>query len=247
MSTHDSRGYFGIRGTNRGRRLALGATVVGMALTFAVVGCTNSKTSTTGGAGATTASATETAGGTPPVTGLQKPSSTPSSDAVVVSPPSSTNTSVIQAVPVGGKTQAEYESDLVGLQDKAKASPSDLTVLQDLAIAQYQTQRYDEAIATYQQMIKIKNEPVYHNNLGNVLRDAGREADATKEYQAAIAADPTLVVAYVNLGSLQFSQDDVAGGSKTLEEGIAKTTGEDQQRLKDVKAALLKPKTTVTT
>jgi hypothetical protein len=248
MSTHDSRGSLGIRGLRRRRRLAVGATVVGVALTFAIAGCTSSKSTTSSGAaGAATASATETAGGTPPVTGLQKPSTTPSSD-VVVSPPSSTNTSIIQTVvPVGGKTQAQYETDLAALQEKAKASPNDLTVLQDLAIAQYQTQRYDEAIATYQQMIKIKDEPVYHNNLANVLRDAGREADATKEYQAAIAADPALVVAYVNLGTLQFSQDDAAGGSKTLDEGIAKTTGEDQQRLKDVKAALLKPKTTVTT
>ena len=226
--------------------MAVGATVVGVALTFAIVGCTSSKSTTSSGApGATTASATETAGGTPPVTGLQKPSTTPSSD--VVSPPSSTDTSIIQTVPVGGKTQAQYETDLAALQEKAKASPSDLTVLQDLAIAQYQTQRFNDAIATYEQMIKIKDEPVYHNNLANVLRDAGREADATKEYQAAIAADPALVVAYVNLGTLQFSQDDVAGGSKTLDEGIAKTTGEDQQRLKDVKAALLKSKTTVTT
>ena len=250
MSTHDSRGSFGMRGLRRRRRLALGATVVGVALTFAIVGCTSSKSTTSSGAGgaagATTASATETAGGTPPVTGLQKPSSTPSTG-VVVSPPSSTNTSIIQTVPVGGKTQDQYETDLPALQEKAKAAPSDLTALQDLAIAQYQTRRFDDAIATYEQMIKIKDEPVYHNNLANVLRDAGREADATKEYRAAIAADPALVVAYVNLGTLQFSQDDVAGGSKTLDEGIAKTTGEDQQRLKDVKAALLKPKTTVTT
>ena len=209
-------------------------------------GTSSTSTTSDDAAGATTASATETAGGTPPVTGLQKPSSTPSTG-VAVSPPSSTDTSIIQTAPVGGKTQDQYESDLPGLQEKAKAAPNDLTALQDLAIAQYQTQRYDDAIATYQQMIKITDEPVYHNNLANVLRDAGREADAIKEYQAAIAADPALVVAYVNLGTLQFNQDDVAKGTKTLDEGIAKTTGEDQQRLKDVKAALLKSKTTVTT
>jgi tetratricopeptide (TPR) repeat protein len=218
-----------------------------MALSFAIVGCTNTKNSTTTGlGGASTASGTETAGGTTAVTGLQKPSSAPST-AIAPSPPQSTNTSIIQTMPVGGKSQDQYEKDLPGLQEKAKAAPNDLTALQDLAIAQYQTKRYDEAVATYQQMIKIKNEPVYHNNLGNVLRDAGREAEAIKEYQAAIAADPTLVVAYVNLGTLQFNQGAVDAGSKTLDAGIAKTTGDDQQRLKDVKAALLKPKTTSTT
>lgn len=232
MSTHDSRGLRGRRYLTRGRRLAFGATVVGMALSFAIVGCTNTKNSTTTGlGGASTASGTETAGGTTAVT----------------NPPQSTNTSIIQTMPVGGKSQDQYEKDLPGLQEKAKAAPNDLTALQDLAIAQYQTKRYDEAVATYQQMIKIKNEPVYHNNLGNVLRDAGREAEAIKEYQAAIAADPTLVVAYVNLGTLQFDQGAVDAGSKTLDAGIAKTTGDDQQRLKDVKAALLKPKTTSTT
>lgn len=229
MSTHDSRGRLGRGYLTRGRRLALGATVVGVALTFAIVGCTNSKESTTSGAGgATTASGTETAGGTSVVTGQ------------------STGTSIIQTVPVGGKSQDQYEKDLPGLQEKTKAAPSDLTALQDLAIAQYQTQRFDEAIATYQQMIKVKNEPVYHNNLGNVLRDAGRAAEAIKEYRAAIAADPLLVVAYVNLGTLQLNQGAVVDGTKTLDAGIAKTTGEDQQRLKDVKAALLKPKTTTT-
>ena len=246
MSTQDSRESLGRGRLTRGRRLALGAAVVGIALTFAVVGCANSENTTTSGAdGATTPSATETVNGTPPVTGLQK-SSTPPSTAISSSPPQSTNTSIIQIAPVGGKSQDQYETDLPGLQEKAKATPNDLTVLQDLAIAQYQTQRFDEAIATYQQMIKIKDEPVYHNNLANVLRDAGREADAIKEYQAAIAADPLLVVAYVNLGTLQFNQDNAADGAKTLDAGIAKTTGEDQQRLKDVKAAILKPKTTTT-
>lgn len=230
MSTHDSRGSRAAGSRTRRRRLALGAAVVGVALTFAVVGCTNTKSSSTSGSdGATTASGTETAGGTPAVTGQ------------------STGTSIIQTVPVGGKSQDQYEKDIPGLQEKAKATPKDLTVLQELAVAQYQTQRYDEAIATYQQMIKVKNEPVYHNNLGNVLRDANRAADAIKEYQAAIAADPTLVVAYVNLGTLQFNQGSVDAGTKTIDDGIAKTTGEDQQRLKDVKAALLKPKTTTTT
>lgn len=229
MSTYDSRGSLAAGSRTRGRRLALGAAVVGVVLTFAVVGCANTSSSSTSGSdGATTASGSETAGGTPAVTGQ------------------STGTSIIQTVPVGGKSQDQYEKDLPGLQEKAKASPNDLTTLQDLAVAQYQTQRYDEAIATYQQMIKVKNEPVYHNNLGNVLRDANRAADAIKEYQAAIAADPTLVVAYVNLSTLQFNQDSVDAGTKTLDDGIAKTTGEDQQRLKDVKAALLKPKTTTT-
>lgn len=248
MSTHDSRGRLGRRYLIKGRRLALGATVVAVALTFAIVGCTNTKDSTTtsGAGGTTTASGTETAGGTPPVTGLQKSSSTPSTGTAPAPPKSSTGTSIIQTVPVGGKSQDQYEKDLPGLAEKAKAAPTDLAALQDLAIAQYQTQRFDEAIATYQQMIKTQDEPVYHNNLGNVLRDAGRLADAIKEYQAAIAADPLLVVAYVNLGTLQFNQDNAADGTKTLDAGIAKTTGEDQQRLKDVKAALLKPKTTTT-
>lgn len=235
MPTHASRGRLGRQCLTRGRRLALGATVMGMALTFAIVGCTNTKDSTTSGAdGATTASGTETAGGTSPVTGLQEPSSTPST-AISPSPPQSTN------------TQDQYEKDLPGLAEKAKAAPTDLTALQDLAISQYQTQRYAEAIATYKQMIKIKDEPVYHNNLGNVLRDAGRETDAIKEYQAAIAADPTLVVAYVNLGTLQFNQGAADAGTKTLNDGIAQTTGEDKRRLNDAKAALLKPKTTSTT
>jgi len=250
MSTHDSRGRVRRGHPDRGWRLALAATVAGVALTFAVAGCTGTKagdsTTTTVAVGATTTVA-GAAAGTTIVTGLQKPSSTPPTGPETRIPPkSATGTSIIQTVPVGGKTQDQYEKDLPGLEAKAKAGPTDLGALQDLAIAQYQTQRYDDAIATYRQMIKIKNEPVYHNNLGNVLRDAGKLTEAVKEYQAAIAADPTLVVAYVNLGTFQFNQGNADAGTKTLDAGIAKTTGEDQQRLKAVKAALLKPKTTTT-
>jgi Flp pilus assembly protein TadD len=216
----------------------LGATAVAVALAFAVVGCGGTKA-----ADSTTTTVAGAAAGTTIVTGLQDPSSTPSTG---TPPESSTGTSIIQTIPVGGKSQEQYEADLPGLQEKVKAAPSDLTALQDLAIAQYQTQRYDEAIATYQQMIKVKDEPVYHNNLGNVLRDAGREAEAIKEYQAAIAADPTLVVAYVNLSTIQLNQGDVDTATKTLDAGIAKTTGEDQKRLKDLKATVLEPKTTTT-
>jgi len=228
--------------------MAVAATAAAVALALTVAGCSDTKggDSTTTAAGGTATTVAGAAGGTTIVTGLQKPSSTPTTGAARPAP-ESTGTSIIQTVPVGGKSQDQYEKDLPGLQEKAKASPNDLTALQELAIAQYQTQRYSEAIATYEQMIKVKDEPVYHNNLGNVLRDAGREADAIKEYQAAIAADPLLVVAYVNLGTLQFNQGATDAGTKTLDAGIAKTTGEDQQRLKDVKAALLKPQTTTTT
>jgi len=145
----------------------------------------------------------------------------------------STGTSLSSVV--GGSTKEEYDKSLPQLQEQAKASPTDLAVLQRLAIAQYQTGRFDEAAATYLAMIKVKDEPLTHNNYANVLRDAGKLSEAEKEYRAAIAAQPTLVVAYVNLSSMLVQGKKQADALAILDEGIAKTSGEDKERLQKIR------------
>lgn len=142
-----------------------------------------------------------------------------------------------ETITVGGKTAEEYEAALPGLAEKAKGSPEDLTILQELAIAQYQTQRYADADKTYQSMLAIKDEAMTHNNRANVLRDWNKIDEATSEYEKAISMDPTLVVAYMNLVALALKSDPVEAIA-ILDRGITQTTGEDQQRLKDMKTSI---------
>lgn len=142
-----------------------------------------------------------------------------------------------EAITVGGKTPEEYEAALPGLVEKAKASPSDLAILQELAIVQYQTQRYADADKTYQSMLAIKDDATTRNNWANVLRDWGKIDQAKSEYEKALSKDPAFVVAYVNLVSLALRSDPVEAIA-ILDRGIKQTTGDDQQRLKDLKTSI---------
>lgn len=171
------------------------------------------------------------------ITGLRPPTTAGSDQSAT------TNTSAAGAtvgatdsetITVGGKTAEEYEAALPGLVEKAKASPDDLTILQELAIAQYQTQRYADADKTYQSMLAIKDEAMTHNNRANVLRDWDKLDEATSEYEKAISMDPTLVIAYMNLVALAL-RSDPDEAIAILDRGIKQTTGDDQQRLKDMK------------
>lgn len=49
--------------------------------------------------------------------------------------------------------------------------------------------------------------PIYHNNLGNVFREAGRLEEAAAEYRAAVAVDPGFAQGYNNLGMVMAEQN----------------------------------------
>lgn len=137
---------------------------------------------------------------------------------------------------VGGQSQEDYASSIPELQKAVDANPTDLVALQNLAVAQYNSDRLDDAAATYQKMLVIKDDPTVHNNYANVLRDLKKTDQAIAEYRKAIEGNPALASAYINLASLYVSQKNVTEAQKVLEAGIAKTTGTDQQSLKDYKA-----------
>lgn len=145
---------------------------------------------------------------------------------------------------VGGKTVEEYEAALPDLEKAVKAAPDDLTVLQELAIAQYNTGRYEEAAATYQKMLQLKDDAFTHNNYGNVLRDWKKLDEAKAEYEKAISSDPTLVTAYVNLASVLAAGGSVSEAVAVLDRGLAAITGEDKERLETFKQKLTEATTT---
>lgn len=149
-----------------------------------------------------------------------------------------------QRLVVGGKTAEEYEAALSDLEKAVKATPDDLTALQELAIAQYNTGRYEEAAATYQKMLQLKDDAFTHNNYGNVLRDWNKVDEAKAEYEKAISSDPTLVTAYLNLASVLVAKGEMSEAMAVLDRGLAATTGEDKTRLETFKQKLTEATTT---
>lgn len=147
-------------------------------------------------------------------------------------------TSLIQ----GEKSKEQYQAELPGLEAKAKASPDDMTVLQDLAAAYYMVDRIEDAAAVYEQMLKLNEDPTLRNNYGNMLRDMGKTEEAKAAYRKALEEDPNLVVAYVNLASLLVREGNKDEGMKVLDDAIAKLEGADKTRLENVKTALQKAK-----
>ena len=149
-------------------------------------------------------------------------------------------------VVVGGKTVEEYEAALPDLEKAAADNPTDLAALQELAIAQYVTNRLDEAAATYVKMLALKEDAFTRNNYANVLRDAGKTDQAKNEYEKAIATDATLAVAYINLASVVAKEGKISEAEKVIDRGIAATSGEDKADLQSYKETLQALTTTTT-
>ena len=193
---------------------AIGAAVV-------LGGCSKkddaSKSTTTGTATAATTGATDASGQAV----LAPPTSVKTVPTPTTKPGDTSTTGSNQSVTVGGKTEAEWKAALPGLQQAAKASPTDVQALQDLAVAQYQTKDYAGAVATYEQMLKVKDDPTVRNNYANVLRDAGQADAALVQYNLAIKGDTTLTIAYINKASLLASKNRQADAMAAYDALIA--------------------------
>lgn len=231
-----------------GAVLVAALLVASMALVFA--GCGEADKAADGAPGGeTTLSTVADMSATTVVTGLERP------DTVVTSPQSadktgdrpegaepSTGVSGGGSQVVGGKSAQEYEAAIPDLKKKTEADPENLDTLQELAIAYYQTQKFEEAAATYQAMLGIRDDSMTRNNYANVLRDWGKTPEAKAEYEKAIAASPALTVAYINLASVWAREGSTDEAVKVLDRGIGKTTGEDKTRLESYKAQLTEKK-----
>lgn len=218
---------FGIAPTGRRRGIAVIILIAAAVLSLILAGCSNSEA--TNESTSTSASSSSAA---PSTTG-----DAGSGQAVA--------TSEMRQV-VGGKSAEEYAAEIPELEKAVEANPNDLAALQELAVAQYNSANYEGAAATYEKMLKIKDDPTTHNNYGNVLRDWKKTAEAKAEYEKAIAGDAALTVAYINLAGVYAAEKDLDGALEVLDRGIKATAGEDQQRLKDYQEKL-KATTTTTT
>jgi Tfp pilus assembly protein PilF len=196
-----------------------------VALSFVIAGCSTAKSA---GVTTSTAAVSTTTGASTATT--------------VAGTTGSTTTTDVTHIVVGGKTEAEYAAEIADLQKAVDANPTDLTALQNLAVAQYGAKKYDDAVTTYLKMLQIKDDPTVHNNYGNVLRDQKKLDEAKAQYRAAIAGDASLVAAYVNLTDILVSEGSLSEGLKILDQGIAHTVGDDRLRLQNYKTSLAQGK-----
>ena len=152
----------------------------------------------------------------------------------------------VETLVVGGSTPEEYEAALPDLEAAVEADQEDLAALQELAIAQFQTGRYEEAAATYEKMLDIKDDAFTRNNYGNVLRDWGKIDEAKAQYEKAIATDPALTTAYINLAAVLVREQKIDEAVAVLDRGLAVITGDDKTRLETYKEQLTSATATTT-
>jgi len=93
----------------------------------------------------------------------------------------------------------------------AQAQLEVLKQLYERAVNAYNSQQYDQAMAFYQQLVKIA--PVFapaYNGLALANQGAGGDEDKTIEYlKTAISYDPKMAQAYDNLGRIYYGRQDV--------------------------------------
>ncbi|MGH9688404.1 MAG: tetratricopeptide repeat protein [Candidatus Acidiferrales bacterium] len=97
------------------------------------------------------------------------------------------------------------------------AAAAQLNRLLNDAQSAIQQKDYATAAKDYQQYLAKKpDDPIIHFDLGYVYTALGRASDAKSEYQKAVAIDPKMSAAYLNLG-LTLLPDDPAGAVDPLQ------------------------------
>jgi tetratricopeptide (TPR) repeat protein len=147
----------------------------------------------------------------------------------------------------GGKTLDQYRADIPELEKKLASNPEDLESLEALAVAHYQLGEYDGAIAAYQKIIALTEDPqslaFIHNALGNVYRDQKKFDLAIPEYEQAMTLDPTLKHPYINLAGVYKAMGELDKAMAVLEKAKTALNGKDA----DLASSLQSQLTTTTT
>jgi tetratricopeptide (TPR) repeat protein len=142
-----------------------------------------------------------------------------------------TTTVSAERVVVGGEEGSDYSAQIPELQKALASDPDNLETLQELAIAQYNTGKYEQAAATYQKMLQLKDDAFTHNNYANVLRDWQKTDEAIANYEKAISLDSSLATPYVNLASVLARQGLTAEAIALLQKGLNAVSAAEASRL----------------
>jgi tetratricopeptide (TPR) repeat protein len=121
----------------------------------------------------------------------------------------------------------DERDELDSLQAEVAANPGDLEAVFALAQLHVEEDRWDEAIAVYQNAIAAAPEnAALHNDLAVLYDDAGDSEAAEASYRRALALDATYGPAYVNLGTLLVEAGRVEEATAILEQGAAQAADE---------------------
>jgi Flp pilus assembly protein TadD len=90
-----------------------------------------------------------------------------------------------------------------------------------MAIALAKQKKYDEAIAHYNEALKLNpDSAAAHNNLARIHHTLGRFDDAIAHYTVALEIDPKLAIAHNNLGILLLQKESLVAGVRHLREAV---------------------------
>ena len=107
-----------------------------------------------------------------------------------------------------------------------KADPKSWRVLQVLAQANSEAERPVEAIAEYQEAIKLApTQPGLHEELGSEYRRAGKPQEAEVAFNRELEIDPFNALARYNLGVLAIEKGDGAKAKEFIESALKQRPG----------------------
>ncbi|CAN7154985.1 tetratricopeptide repeat protein [Trinickia sp. LjRoot230] len=90
-------------------------------------------------------------------------------------------------------------------------SPRHADALHFMGLLACQIGQHDAGLTLIRESIALHPSPIYHNNLGNMLRETGALEDALDAYRGAIALNPDYADAYNNLGNALREAGDARG------------------------------------
>jgi tetratricopeptide (TPR) repeat protein len=124
------------------------------------------------------------------------------------------------------------------LEGAVQQNPADVGARRKLALAYYNLGRFPEAQQIYGALLAAGEDAVLRDRLGNTLRDMGDPAGAEAAYHKAIADDPTLAPAYINLAELLWRRGSDDEALKVLDTGIAAVSEPSRANLEKARRLL---------
>jgi len=107
-----------------------------------------------------------------------------------------------------------------------KADPKSWRVRQVLAEANADAERHLDAIAEYQEAIKLApTQPGLHEELGSEFRNAGKPQEAEAAFERELEIDPYNVLARYKLGVLAIERNDGARAKELIEAALRQKPG----------------------